>query len=166
MGYARDGAIAVADLAFAPRARRSVLRLADTYVMPMQKGVGMSESAQGSGPAVASGSAVGHGTIRLRTSEPPSPSPEADSGAAAAAVDVAHGPVGHGTIRLRADQPAAATAEPATAEPAPAGVPAPGTEGAVVGHGPIRFVDRALQLDPAATDAAEAEIFAVLSAAS
>jgi hypothetical protein len=64
--------------------------------------------------------------------------------------------VGHGVIRLRT-QPALAAA--AALPPAPVAPPEP------VGHGRIRLIDRSLQLPEDATDAAEADIFAVLSSA-
>ena len=62
-----------------------------------------------------------------------------------------------GSVEILAgdDSTPEAVALPATEVPA-------GSE--PVGHGPIRFIDRAMQLPPTATDEAEAEIFAVLSA--
>ncbi len=67
--------------------------------------------------------------------------------------------VGHGVIRLRS-QP------PPRLDDSASGVSTPGAAAArePVGHGRVRFVDRSLQLDPSATDAAEADIFSVLSA--
>lgn len=143
--------------------------------------------------AAASGPKVGHGTIRLRHRPQLSPRlGDATPGVIAPGAAATREPVGHGVIRLRAaaappaEHPDAGVVAPASTGTAPAPVeavapaapapveyaapaevaePAPEPQPERVGHGRVRFVDRSLQLAPDATDAAEADIFAVLSGA-
>jgi hypothetical protein len=130
--------------------------------------------------AVASGSMVGHGVIRLRSRSPRLV--DGASGAATPEAAATREPVGHGTIRLLTGSPgrvedaaeqAPEAAAPPAPDPAPRGLTRPrprrpeaSAPPEAAGHGPVRFVDRSVQLDPSATDAAEAEILSVLSVTS
>jgi hypothetical protein len=104
--------------------------------------------------AAASGASIGHGPIRLRSQRPPRLD-DADPGVVAPEAAALRGSVGHGTIRLL-DRRAPDSSPREESEPV-----AP----EVVGHGPIWLVERRLDVGTAATDAAVADIYAVLSAA-
>ncbi len=161
---------------------------AQVGILAALEGAGVADDASAADPsdvrvAVASGATVGHGVIRLR-SQPAPPQGDTAPGVTAPEVAATREPVGHGTIRLlteprqpveetpapvsaAAPGPAAAPAMAPAPVPAPEPVAPPEPAGAPepVGHGPVRFVDRSLRLDPSATDAAEADILELLSTA-
>ena len=174
--------------ASAPMVGHGVIRLRSQSAPRLEDGAAGAPTPE----AAATREPVGHGTIRLLAGSPAPaeeaaqaapdavapPAPEAAAPRVAPRAPEAPAPqesdaAAPGAPRV-ATSPAPAASAPgaprvaASPAPAPPAAAPPTPEAAAppepVGHGRVRFVDRSLQLDPSATDAAEADIFSVLSA--